>query len=406
MEIPIDEKKKAALKGLITRLLEGESPEQIKEEFKERITRFHPDEIARIKDELINEGMPKEVVQRFSDIHITIFRETLEAAEPIAPAGHPVNILMEEHRMLIQFAGDLRNVTKELKVRNDSMLDSKQIEHVTHLVEHFKASESHYLREENILFPFLEKHGVTGPTKIMWAEHDEVHELERTIYTLFEQHNELEPRHFIENLGESALAFAEKLSSHFYKENNILFPAALRLIEENEWVEIRQEFDELGYCCFTPELPKDSAPSVVVSTPTRQIEGVVPFETGPVSTDVVEAIMNTLPVDVTFVDANDRVRYFSQGKERIFVRTKAIIGRTVQACHPSKSYHVVNQILEDFKTGKRDSAEFWIQLEGKFIHIRYFSVHSKSGEYLGCLEVSQDITDIKKLEGEKKLLDG
>jgi PAS domain S-box-containing protein len=313
---------------------------------------------------------------------------------------------MEEHRMLIRFAGDLRTVSKALTVQNDLTLNSEQVEHITHLVDHFKDSKSHYLREENILFPYLEKHGITGPTKIMWTEHGEIHDLEKKIYTIIEQQDEGNPHKFIDQLGEIALVFAENLSSHYYKENNILFPAALRLIEENEWVQVRQEFDELGYCGFTPELPDELKPTEVVPTATRQIEGMVPFETGPLSTDVVEAIMNTLPVDVTFVDANDRVRYFSQGKERIFVRTKAIIGRTVQACHPSKSIHVVNQILADFKSGKRESAEFWLELDGKFIHIQYYPVHNRSGEYMGCIEVSQDITDIKKLEGAKTLLDG
>ncbi|MGQ9632008.1 MAG: PAS domain-containing protein [bacterium] len=109
-------------------------------------------------------------------------------------------------------------------------------------------------------------------------------------------------------------------------------------------------------------------------------------------------------MDITFVDKEDAVRYFSQSKDRIFVRTKAVIGRKVQQCHPQKSLHVVNRILEDFKSGGRDSAEFWIDFKGRLIYIRYFPVRNKNGEYLGCLEVTQDITDIKKIEGEKRLL--
>jgi PAS domain S-box-containing protein len=135
-----------------------------------------------------------------------------------------------------------------------------------------------------------------------------------------------------------------------------------------------------------------------------EIEGMVPFETGNLSKEEIESIFNTLPVDITFVDKDDTVRYFSQSKDRIFVRTKAVLGRKVQQCHPQKSIHVVNKILEDFNSGKRDLAEFWINLEGKLIHIRYFPVRNKNGEYLGCLEVTQDITDIKKIEGVKRLL--
>ncbi|TET28376.1 DUF438 domain-containing protein [Candidatus Aerophobetes bacterium] len=128
------------------------------------------------------------------------------------------------------------------------------------------------------------------------------------------------------------------------------------------------------------------------------------FETGELSPQELEAALNTLPVDITFVDREDKVRYFSQSKERIFPRTKAVIGRRVQQCHPQKSLHVVEQILNDFKKNKSDIAEFWINLKGRLIHIRYFAVRDKNEDYLGCLEVTQDITDIKKIEGEKRLL--
>jgi len=128
------------------------------------------------------------------------------------------------------------------------------------------------------------------------------------------------------------------------------------------------------------------------------------FETGEFLTKELEAVLNTLPVDITFVDKEDRVRYFSQSKERIFPRTKAIIGRKVQQCHPQKSLHVVEEILNDFRENKRDRAEFWINLGGRLIYIRYFAVRDKAEKYLGCLEVTQDITDIKKIEGEKRLL--
>ncbi len=128
------------------------------------------------------------------------------------------------------------------------------------------------------------------------------------------------------------------------------------------------------------------------------------FEIGSITKDELEALLNTLPVDITFVDKEDTVRYFSQNKERIFPRAKAIIGRKVQQCHPQKSVHVVNQILDDFRNGQRDLAEFWIQLKERLILIRYFAIRSKDNEYLGCLEVTQDITELKKIKGEKRLL--
>jgi len=134
-------------------------------------------------------------------------------------------------------------------------------------------------------------------------------------------------------------------------------------------------------------------------------EGILKFETGSLSKEEVEAILNTLPVDVTFVDKEDAVKYFSKAEKRIFARTKAIIGKKVQLCHPQKSVHIVNKILDAFKTGKKDVAEFWIQKDNRLIHIRYLAVRDKDKKYLGTMEVTQDITDIKKIEGEKRLLD-
>ena len=134
-------------------------------------------------------------------------------------------------------------------------------------------------------------------------------------------------------------------------------------------------------------------------------EGLLRFETGTLSKEEAEAILNTLPVDISFVDKEDNVRYFNKPEERIFVRTKAIIGRKVQKCHPQKSVHIVNKILDSFKSGKKDVAEFWIQKGNRLVHIRYFAVRDKDEKYLGTMEVTQDITDIKKIEGEKRLLD-
>jgi hypothetical protein len=194
------------------------------------------------------------------------------------------------------------------------------------------------------------------------------------------------------------------LPSHFFKENNILFPAALQVVTVDEWEEVRKEFDEIGYCCFTPS----QATVAMVSEKAKmeaKPEGVFQFETGSLSKDEVEGILDSLPVDVSFVDKDDRVKYFNKAEKRIFVRTKAVIGRTVQLCHPQKSIHVVNRIVEAFKTGKKDSAEFWITLNDRLVHIRYFAVRDKNGKYLGTMEVTQDLTDIKKIEGQKRLLD-
>jgi PAS domain S-box-containing protein len=134
-------------------------------------------------------------------------------------------------------------------------------------------------------------------------------------------------------------------------------------------------------------------------------KGNLQFETGSLTKEQLEALLNTLPVDITFVDANDTVRYFNKPEKRIFVRTKAVLGRKVHNCHPRKSLYIVSKIVDFFKSGKRNVAEFWISLNNRFVHIRFFAVRNPEGKYLGTMEVVQDLTEIKKLEGERRLLD-
>ncbi|MFQ6127743.1 MAG: DUF438 domain-containing protein [Thermoplasmata archaeon] len=401
----IEEKddRKKALKNLIRRLHQGENPDDVEEEFKEVIKDVTPVEIARIEDELIKEGMPSDEVHRLCDVHLAVFRESLEGEKVLAPPGHPIDILMEEHKILLDYAREMETIAKDMGEKGDFDSIAEEMKHLDHVADHLKDSESHYVREENVLFPYIEKHGVTQPPAMMWMEHDKIREIKKGFYAILDTREAMAFEEFVNRLQVAGASMADILSSHFYKENNILFPTALQVIAEDEWKEARQQFDELGYCCFTPETAR-MAVEAETEAPKTKVEGAIAFDTGALSKEEVEAILNALPVDITFVDNEDTVRYFSESGERIFPRTKAVIGRKVQQCHPKKSIHVVNQILEDFKGGKRDVAEFWIDLTGRKVYIRYFPVCNKNGDYLGCLEVTQDIEDIKKIEGEKRLL--
>jgi PAS domain S-box-containing protein len=398
------EKKKQILKGLIERLHQGANPDEIKDKFKEILKDVTPTEIAKIEDELIKEGMSADEIQKLCDVHLAVFKESLEKEKVKAPPGHPINILMEEHRIMLNFADTLKNLAGDIKSAKDFDSIPKEMSKLRHQAKHFKESESHYLREENVLFPYIEKHGITQPPKMMWMEHDKIRGIKKSLSELVDKHKDMDFKDFADQLEEVSISLAQTLTDHFYKENNVLFPTSLKIISGNEWNEIRAQFDELGYCCFTPQ-PKAMAVEKMDEPESKPAaKGMVSFETGTLSFEEIEAIFDSLPVDVTFVDKDDRVRYFSQSKERIFVRTKAVLGLKVQQCHPDKSIHIVNQILEDFKSGKKDVAEFWINFEGKLVYIRYFPVLSKKGEYLGCVEVTQDIANIKKIEGEKRLL--
>jgi PAS domain S-box-containing protein len=409
--------KKKALKELIEKLHAGAEPDEMKKRLKEVLKDVGPTEISQVEEELIKEGMPREKIHKLCEVHLAVFRESLEKEKTLAPPGHPVHILMEEHKMLLRYAGELRDMANEIHLKKDSASAAErmtklgrieahieEIKRLDKVVEHFKGSESHYLREENVLFPYLEKHGITQPPAMMWMEHDQIRKIKKDIYGILDAHDSTVFQDFANQLQEAAQSLAETLSNHFYKENNILFPTALKVIGENEWRDIRAQSDELGYCTFTPDSAKITKPETGTPIMKTEMEGTIPFETGNLSKEEIESTFNALPVDLTFVDKDDTVRYFSQSKDRIFIRTKAVLGRKVQQCHPQKSIHVVNKILEDFKSGKSDVAEFWINFEGKLIHIRYFPIRGKNGEYLGCLEVTQDITNIKKIEGEKRLL--
>ncbi|MHA1531454.1 MAG: DUF438 domain-containing protein [Candidatus Heimdallarchaeota archaeon] len=401
--------KKEKLKELITKLDEGYDPDKAKEDFKGIISDTGPDELAKAEEELVKDGMPREKLNKLCDVHLAVFKEQLGQAKVIVPLGHPVNILMEEHRMVLEFVEKLNKVATKAAAKKDFSKIDEEMKVIKDIAHHFKEAIKHYLREENVLFPYIEKHGLTEPPAQMWIDHDKIRALEKNLYDVIEAVDKKSIKFpvFKEALLKTVGSLANLLGTHFFKENNILFPASLRLLTEDEWVTVRKEFDEIGYCCFTPEDSQQpfGVKADEVKPKEDQKAGVIEFETGPVPIEFIEPIMNSIPVDMTFVDENDKVIFFSKGEERIFLRTKAVIGRDVHLCHPEKSIHVVKKILDDFRKKKRDVAEFWINLKGLMIYIRYFAVRSKEGKYLGCLEVSQDITKIQKLEGQKRLLD-
>ena len=396
--------KKKMLKEMIKQLHAGMSPEQVKQKFKHILEGTSSEEIAKIEQELVKEGMKREELQKLCDVHLAVFAEQVQGQELDLASGHPISILMEEHRIMLERANRLKTLVGMISEACDVVYVGDVLKELQNVVHEFVDSEKHYLREENVLFPTIEKHGITEPPAIMWMEHDKIREIKKKLASLVEKWNTMAFSDFKAQLSVAAEPLCGILPSHFYKENNILFPAALNVVTDSEWEEIRREFDEVGYCCFTPKHLITTTQAETEETETAT-EGVLQFDTGALSKEEVEGIFDTLPVDISFVDANDAVKYFNKAEKRIFVRTKAVLGRKVQMCHPEKSIHIVNRIVESFKAGKKSSAEFWITLNGRLVHIRYFAVRNKEGKYLGTLEVTQDLTDIKKIEGQKRLLD-
>jgi len=400
----VEEERKKALKEVLKQLHAGIPPGEVKERFRQLLEEVSPLEIAKIEQELIGEGISREEIQRLCDVHLAVFKEQLEKQKVEEELPSPINILLEEHRLLQQITWKLISLTDKVQKAESPEAVSEELAQLRHFVDELLDAEKHYLREENVLFPVLEKHGITEPPAIMWMEHNQLREKKKQLKRLIENVANMSFPEFKKQLIELANSINNMLNSHIFKENNILFPTAQRVVAEQEWISVRAGFDEIGYCCFTTES--------LIAKPAGELEELkavteytLQFETGTLTKEEVEAILNSLPVDITFVDKDDVVKFFNKTEKHIFVRTKAVIGRKVQLCHPQKSIHIVNRILESFKKGERDVAEFWIQRSKRLIHIRYFAVRDKSGKYLGTMEVVQDITDLKKIEGEKRLLD-
>ncbi len=388
--------KKNVLKEIIYKLHDGQPLEDIKREFRSILSHVTTNEITELEEELIKEGMSREEVLKLCEIHMQLFKEAIEGEVTLAPIGHPIYILMKEHKLMLELVNNL----KQLLTNEQSL----SMEALSSMINYLKSTECHYLREENVLFPYLEKHGVTEPPKIMWMEHDKIREVKKLIFLDFEMVNDEKSSKAIISLKNNLDELLELLSRHFYKENNILFSVAMRLIEKDEWLMIYKEFVGIGFTNFyTPEIWSEFILSKGSNLSVSEQKDVV-LETGHFNLNELQSLLNALPFDITFVDSNDVVRYFSDSKDRIFVRTKAIIGRKVQQCHPEKSVHIVNKILEDFKSKTKDVESFWINLHRRLILIQYFAVRDKENKYLGCIEVTRDITELKDLKGEKRLL--
>jgi DUF438 domain-containing protein len=400
-------RRRETLKRLIRQLHEGRTVEDVKDEFAALLEDVGATEIAEIEQALIAEGLPETEVKRLCDVHVAVFRESLEAqAKPEAIPGHPIHTFRAEN----EAAGRVLDAFQMALTALEAAPDAAHLQRAQQLLQELREYEKHYLRKENILFPYLERHGFTGPSSVMWAIHDDVRAGWRELAALLVAGPGEDPAAFTAQVAEVFQPLSTAVREMFYKEDNILFPAALEKLSEEEWAAIRAQEPEVGYCYVEPGDQWSSQVSGQTVAPPpgetlAQAEGPLCLDTGALTAQEVNLLLTHLPVDITYVGKDDAVRFFSQTKERIFPRSPAIIGRKVQQCHPPASVHRVQRILDDFRAGRRDQAEFWIQMQGKFIHIRYFAVRDERSEYQGTIEVTQDLTHIRTLEGERRLLD-
>ena len=261
----------------------------------------------------------------------------------------------------------------------------------------------HNKKEENHVFPLAERQGIPrhgGPLAVMLGEHEESRHALDSLSEQIDRYVAGAPD-ALAGVREAFDAYSTLLKSHFWKETDILYPMIRRVIGEGEAAELLAGIEAIE-AATAPDARKRYYALAEEICAMGSVEDL----SKSLSSDVLAAVLNTLPVELTFVDADDVVRYFShEHHDKLFPRTRGAVGGKVQDCHPEKSIHLVNQILADFKANTREVAEFWLDFAGKKVHVRYFPVRDTAGKYLGCLEVAQDISQIQKLEGQRLLLD-
>jgi len=457
--------KREELKKIIQRLHDGESVSRVKKDFDTLIKNVSAEEIAAMEQALMQAGMPAEEIQRLCEVHVTVFENTLESqGRPEKLSGHPIHTYMAENNAA---RNSLRSLTRAYRrLLFPWGRSQKGIDAFTKAIEDFRKILIHYTRKENQLFPYLEAAGFDAPSKVMWGKHDEIR-------ALFREIDENLKNQDFGGAAWKARVLSGKAQKMFFMEEHILFPTALRKLDEKTWVTIRRGEDAIGYAWIKPgslwdpdvvearlmsqkreaassDAPSGTAPQgaaaaggptpeayavggapsqetvAAVGAPSQgvspaeaprapkpaaelvppdQVPGAMKLGEGWMTTEQIDLMLKNLPIDVSFVDEHDRVLYYSDNPERIFPRSPGVIGRNVANCHPPKSVHIVQRIVQAFRNKEKRVAEFWLELGGTFVHIRYFPVYDAQGEYRGTLEVSQDVTEIRALQGQRRLLD-
>jgi len=399
-----DNKKKEILRDIIINLHRGTPVEEAKERFLKEVGNISSTEIAELEQGLIEDGLSVDEIKKFCNVHALLFESALrkDIAKEESPT-HPVYLFKQENREIEKLASRLEDLCSR---RGDYTVYLFKKESKG-LLEMLCDVDIHYTRKEQVLFPFLERHEFFGPSQVMWGKDDEIRDmLKDALLRVDGLQDEESVAGFIKKNIEPLV---EEVLGMVFKEEQILFPAALEKLSVDEWTEVFSSSEEVGYCYIEKpiedKLLSDQLKKSYREEPLVKDSENIVLPTGALSLKELEQIFNRLPVDITFVDKDDRVKYFSDNPGRIFVRTRSVVGRKVQNCHPPQSVEIVEGILDSFKNGSRDTADFWINLKGKMLFIRYFALRDTDGKYLGTLEVTQDITDIKKIEGERRLLD-
>lgn len=417
-------------------LHQGGSFEEAKRLFNEEFEGVDVTEITAAEKALIQSGLAPSEIQRLCNIHAAVFKGSINAIhhsnEEYGQPGHPVHTLKLENQVLQSLLTDeIDHLLLQIEKG-----DWQQKARLQAAFKDLGQIDKHYARKETLIFSYMEKYGLTAPPKVMWGVDDDIREAIQDI----NHYLSLEKAAY-NPLSEKWQSLKTEIEEMIFKEEEIMVPMTLDVFCLADWQQIAADSFDIGFA-FIPEpmlwkpsdasfaKEKEAEPARLAaikqaqettagiaaglgfeefieeeSVLTPDSQQMINLPTGHLQFNQLLAIFQTLPVDLTFVDHEERVRFYSEGKHRVFPRTNSVLGREVVNCHPPKSMHIVQQILDDFREGTRETADFWINMGPRKIYIRYFALKDETGAYLGCLEVTQDITEIQKIKGQSRLLD-
>lgn len=394
------EERQEILKNLMLRLHAGEDKEVIQEEFNEVFDEISPYEIQLMERNLMSEGITFAEIMSLCNVHANLMGSKVNTQTSVADfeqPGHPVHVMKMENLAIRGALDRVERLLVNYLETKDSTIE-KGLRRQISLLDQF---ENHYQRKEYAMFPIMEKKGITAPPKVMWGVHDQIRDLYRDFKNALNDGKE-------STLEEFQIARDEMLEM-IQKEENILIPMVEQVFHVDDWETIASQSPEYGYCIVKPEkewaVKKSFSP--VKEETQIESEGDIPLSTGSLSLKELNLILNLLPMELSFVDAQNIVKYYNEGngEEKIFKRTPSAIGRDVILCHPPRVHETVQTIFEQLKSKQKEKEEMWFKTEDKMVHVTYHAVWDEEENYMGCLEYVQDIkplvehfekTDIKR----------
>ncbi|WP_314165984.1 DUF438 domain-containing protein [Lachnoanaerobaculum gingivalis] len=392
------------------------SLEEARKALKDRVQHLAPYEIAIIEQEMVEET-EDECIKEDIQAMLEVFQDVLVTKDQELPENHPISCYRRENAKMKELLLSVEDLVQYPLIKNQWL----------ELYEDLLKFKIHLSRKQNQLYPVLEKKGFTRPTTTMWTLDDFIRDEITECYNLLLEDKEEE---FI---GKQAELVAD-VRDLMEKEENILYPTSLEMINEEEFRYMAEGDQEIGFAYISVQADKpgnsaSASSSASASTAGAPLSGLssapgfaeelagllgkygfnnkeekLNVTTGQLTLEQINLIYQHMPVDLSYVDENELVCFYTDTKHRVFPRSKNVIGRDVKNCHPKASVHIVEEIIKKFRSGEQDKAEFWINKPDLFIYIVYYAVRDENGKFRGVLEMMQDCTHIRSLQGSQTLL--